>query len=424
MTFEEFFHKKKIDLVQLQEAEAALFFEFKSHFEVMGAKSFDHSKKFWFNKLRRLYHIVEEPRAEKTKIEINQIASQAEPLNSPVPESKTGFTPRFKAKPTVAEEVIPLGQKAQELEGKTSVEPPFKPRFKPQVTSLKIENDSINEVAKSEKAKSDELQEVVPSQPTFKPRYKPQLAKPVSEVEPIKTDEEKERQKEENLEESKPVGFKPRFKVNITKSATETPQKSEVKPVEIAEETKSKETSKLGFKSRFKAGVTAAKSTSSENKEVATSEEKIAEESAPKLGFKPRFKAGVKVPEKEVPETKEISKPTENTIEEEPTLKIGFKPRFKTGVTKGTLDESKSPETEKKPISIEQPQNFVNPASDLQVADTIGTEKTSSASTLQSTPETSDEEKSANLQTPTKLGFKPRFKAQATKQIPPAENLE
>ena len=129
MTFEEFFHKKKIDLVQLQEAEAALFFEFKSHFEVMGAKSFDHSKKFWFNKLRRLYHIVEEPKAEKNKIEINQIASQAELLSSPVPESKTGFTPRFKAKPVVADEVNLPSQPTQELEGETSNKPAFKPSF-------------------------------------------------------------------------------------------------------------------------------------------------------------------------------------------------------------------------------------------------------------------------------------------------------
>ena len=421
MTFEEFFHKKKIDLVQLQEAETALFFEFKSHFEVMGAKSFDHSKKFWFNKLRRLYHIVEEPRAEKTKIEINQIASQTEPLNSPVPESKTGFTPRFKAKPTVAEEVIPLGQKAQELKDQTSVELTFKPRFKPQVTSLKIENDSINEVAKSEKAKSDELQEVVPSQPTFKPRYKPQLAKPVSEVEPIKTDEEKEGKKGGNLEESKPVSFKPRFKANITKSATETPQNPEVKPVEIKQELNSEETPKLGFKPSSIAGITTPKSESFETKELTKSEEKTIEESAPKLGFKPRFKAGVTGPKTEVPETKEVLNPTDNTTEEEPASKLGFKPRFKAGDTKATVDESKFTETEKNSISIEQTETFAKQVSDLQVEDKNRTQKADSESNLEDISEAA--EQPLNLQA-TKLGFKPRFKAQATKQNPPAENPE
>ena len=68
MTFEEFFIKKKIDLVQLKSAEPGLFSEFKSHFELMGEKSFDQVKKFWFNKLRRSYHLKEEPKPAKETI--------------------------------------------------------------------------------------------------------------------------------------------------------------------------------------------------------------------------------------------------------------------------------------------------------------------------------------------------------------------
>ena len=94
MTFEEFLLKKKIYPAQLQLAESALFSEFNSHFNQMGEKSFDHSKKFWFNKLRRLYHLKEEPKAPKEANGINRLASQAEPLISPTIQA-TGYTPKF-----------------------------------------------------------------------------------------------------------------------------------------------------------------------------------------------------------------------------------------------------------------------------------------------------------------------------------------
>jgi len=61
VTFEEFFEKKKIDLSLLQQDNEALYAEFENHFAQMGAKSFDHSKKFWFNKLRKDYHLVDKP---------------------------------------------------------------------------------------------------------------------------------------------------------------------------------------------------------------------------------------------------------------------------------------------------------------------------------------------------------------------------
>ncbi|MDB5014306.1 MAG: hypothetical protein JWQ25_2508 [Daejeonella sp.] len=423
MTFEEFFHKKKIDLVQLQQAESVLFYEFKSHFAEMGEKSFDHSKKFWFNKLRRLYHIVEEPKAERTKIEINQIASQAEPLSSPVPESKTGFTPRFKAKPIVSEENDTSEEKPEinESEIQSSVKPAFKPRFKPQLTKPEVKEGPKGEDSGLDENPA-EAQEKTAAKPAFKPRFKPQLAKPLLEVEPIKLNEEK---KEENLEVSKPIGFKPRFKAQITKPTTDVPQESEVKPVEIKEESKAEEeTPKLGFKPRFKAGVTTPKMEGSDNTEVAKSEEKTAEESAPKLGFKPRFKAGVTAPKFEVTENKNAPGSLESTTEEEPTPKLGFKPRFKAGVTKAPIDETKFIETEKSSTAIEPIETFPNRDLGVQLEDNIEIEKKiDTDSPSPDSSEISDGEKPAIIP-PAKLGFKPRFKAQVTKQNPPAENPE
>ncbi len=60
MTFEEFFVKKKIDLSSFKLAEPTLFEEFKLHYESMGAKSFDHSKKYWFNKLRKRFGAIKD----------------------------------------------------------------------------------------------------------------------------------------------------------------------------------------------------------------------------------------------------------------------------------------------------------------------------------------------------------------------------
>ena len=51
MTFEDFLRRKK-STWRLEQGEPALFSEFKTHFEQMGEKSFDHTKKYWFNKLR------------------------------------------------------------------------------------------------------------------------------------------------------------------------------------------------------------------------------------------------------------------------------------------------------------------------------------------------------------------------------------
>src|SRR5580658_6132124 len=107
MTFEDFFRKKKIDLPALQKAEPALFSEFETHFNQMGEKSFDHTKKYWFNKLRREFPLAVEPKTEKVKID-NPLAEQTiteSLIEEGAPTPKLGFTPKFRAaatpKPTV-----------------------------------------------------------------------------------------------------------------------------------------------------------------------------------------------------------------------------------------------------------------------------------------------------------------------------------
>src|SRR3954466_1900722 len=132
MLFEEFFKRKKIDLAALQAAEGALFSEFKTHYEQMGEKSFDHTKKYWFNKIRRQFHLAPEVKAEKALFE-NRVAEQTitESLTettapAPPPPAKLGFVPKFKAgnmsKPAVSaddKKDVPESQPLTETEQPT-----------------------------------------------------------------------------------------------------------------------------------------------------------------------------------------------------------------------------------------------------------------------------------------------------------------
>jgi hypothetical protein len=58
MEFEAFFQKKKIDLQLLKQSDIILFNELEELYATMGAKSFDHSKKFLFNKWRRMFPLA------------------------------------------------------------------------------------------------------------------------------------------------------------------------------------------------------------------------------------------------------------------------------------------------------------------------------------------------------------------------------
>jgi hypothetical protein len=144
MTFEEFFKKKRIDLAALEQGEAALFSEFKTHFEQMGEKSFDHTKKYWFNKIRRQFPLAPEVKTEKTH-EANPLAEQtiteslAETVTSP-PSPKLGFVPKFKAgnmpKPAVSDEdkkdaaTNPPPAENTPAEKPAESKQPYQPRFK------------------------------------------------------------------------------------------------------------------------------------------------------------------------------------------------------------------------------------------------------------------------------------------------------
>lgn len=109
MTFKEFFQKKKIDLALLGKERPQLLKEFQKHFEAMGEKSFDHTKKYWFNKLRKSYPLKEEPVKPATPAvlpskTVGEKASEGEapsrgtePSGSGAPKPALGFKPRFKA---------------------------------------------------------------------------------------------------------------------------------------------------------------------------------------------------------------------------------------------------------------------------------------------------------------------------------------
>lgn len=200
MTFEEFFKKKKISLVALEQGEPGLFSEFKVHFEKMGEKSFDHTKKYWFNKLRLRFPAPPEPKVEKVVIE-NTLAEQTitETLGEKPaqPTPKVGFTPRFKAGATKPAEPTPVPE------------------------------------AKPETEKTEENDKPASAPTGFKPRFKAGVTKPAEPTEPTSNTEKPAPEPEKPVEEEKPasLGFKPRFKAGITKSANPSPeQKDETKP--------------------------------------------------------------------------------------------------------------------------------------------------------------------------------------------------
>jgi hypothetical protein len=365
MLFEEFFKKKKINLVALQQDDEGLFSEFKDHYEQMGEKSFDHTKKYWFNKLRRRYPLPVESKVDKFKAE-NQIAEQTvtDTLTEPstrdqapdldksdlseekkpaAPAPKLGFKPKFKSAspvPPAAAEEAPVNNTAENKETPTTETPTtpvpkvgFKPRFKAGVTNSNKPVEEAPATANPEpETPSDTADNTAPAEPTATPPK---------------------------------IGFKPRFKAGVTNAppAQETPQptveapeeqeiKSDV-PSENTDSTTASEPApaKLGFKPRFKAGVTITKTTEEtkaeaehlESKETPvkepaeSNEPPSTETSAPKLGFKPRFKAGVTStkPAEEVVKTQEQETvkeesiaPEEQQTEEEPAPKPAYKPRF------------------------------------------------------------------------------------------------
>lgn len=177
MTFDEFFKKKRVDLAALEKAEPALFAEFKTHYEQMGEKSFDHTKKYWFNKTRRQFPLAPEIKTEKPHI-ANPLTEQTitESLTETkavAPSPKIGFTPKFRAanipKLTTEDKKEELPAATSEPSAENAVVKPagFVPRFKmkpkvEQEESTPAENDTPPPATESTEAK-----------PAYKPRFVP-----------------------------------------------------------------------------------------------------------------------------------------------------------------------------------------------------------------------------------------------------------
>lgn len=264
MTFDEFFKKKRIDLTALQQAEPVLFSEFKAHFEQMGEKSFDHTKKYWFNKIRRQFPLAAEVKTDKPHI-ANPIAEQTiteslTDIASATQSPKVGFVPRFKAPgiPTSAvddrKEGVPpdthiTGSPAP-VEPAASKPAGFVPRFKMKPatgpeSSLAGNDEPVNPVAET----PPKAQPTPPADPAskpsgFTPRFKMnpkgQQAEPGAEFPAVpdivaKPEAETGSEAQSNPAASKPAGFTPRFKM---KPKAEPAQSGTENPVEPAASSK------------------------------------------------------------------------------------------------------------------------------------------------------------------------------------------
>jgi len=219
MTFEEFFKKKRVDLIALEKAEPALFSEFKTHYEQMGEKSFDHTKKYWFNKTRRQYPLAPEVKTVKPDI-ANPIAEQTitESLTETAPATpstpKVGFTPKFRAA-NMAKPVVEDKKEESPAATGEPVTPPaeaapakpagFVPRFK---MKPKVEAE---EAAPAASAETPQPSETTETKPAYVPRFK---MKPKVETEESATSpptvNEAPPVPDEPVAEKKPA-YKPRF---------------------------------------------------------------------------------------------------------------------------------------------------------------------------------------------------------------------
>ncbi|GEM62105.1 hypothetical protein SF1_00870 [Sphingobacterium faecium NBRC 15299] len=412
MTFEEFFAKKKIDLTALQKADNSLYEEFKKHYMAMGSKSFDHTKKFWFNKLRKSYHLAETPIDKK---EVQQaIVKEQQSVKAEATTTATGFKPRFKA-PAPKKDVLsqesetPINRVEKISESAPDNDGPakptgFKPRFKaPTVTQDIVPQEtetSNNRVDKTSDSASDN--DVIVKPTGFKPRFKAGVTKPAAEQNTIPTDQQAEGQADHlgashpateatsadlpTEASSKPAGFKPRFKAGITKQATAAQHN-------IPTEQQAQElTDHLG---------------ASDPATETISTDLQTEASSKPAGFKPRFKAGItkqatavqdNIPtEKQEQTDKTVASnlATETTPVDLPTetssKPAGFKPRFKAGITKQATAAQDNIPTEQQ----------VEGQTDKTVA---------SIPTTETAPVDLPTQESSKP-----AGFKPRFKAGVTK---------
>jgi hypothetical protein len=258
MTFEEFFQKKKISLVALEQGEPSLFSEFKVHFEQMGEKSFDHTKKYWFNKLRLRFPTPPEVKVEKVAI-ANPLAEQTinETLSETPSPANVGFKPRFKAGATKPAEPIsnPEPEKPTENTEQSSPSPAlgFKPKFKTGVTKS-AESSTNTEPAPSEAPVENSVQETPKPALGFKPKFKAGVTKPAEpspNIEPAPSEAATEKPEQETAKPA--LGFKPKFKAGVTKTTLPSPEKTDEPKEEtpVADQPAENTEAKPAYKPRF-----------------------------------------------------------------------------------------------------------------------------------------------------------------------------
>ncbi|WP_428330509.1 hypothetical protein [Mucilaginibacter sp.] len=239
LTFDEFFKKKRVDLIALEKAEPALFSEFKTHYEQMGEKSFDHTKKYWFNKTRRKFPLAAEVKTEKAHI-ANPLAEQTitESLSeTTAPAPKLGFAPKFRAgsipKPAAnvedkkEEPIITSENTAQANPPETTGAKPaaYQPRFK---MKPKIEAEEITPAAdKTEEVPAEKI-EAKPA--AYQPRFK---MKPKVEAEETTPATNKTGESPIETLEAKPAAYQPRFKMKPKAEESIAPEEKSVEPPSI-----------------------------------------------------------------------------------------------------------------------------------------------------------------------------------------------
>jgi hypothetical protein len=276
MTFEEFFKKKRIDLAALQSGEPGLFSEFRKHFEQMGEKSFDHTKKYWFNKLRLQYHLAPELKPEKVHME-NQLAEQTitEALvEEKIPAPSVGFKPRFK--PGMA------NKPAESTSDIKDPAPENSATITPEVNEAAANKDQhppFQQEKEAMQAKADAMPRTTDNEPAEKPPESPA---------------------------TKPAGFKPRFNMKMAAPKTEKAEAPEAKPEETqpapepAPPIENAAPKPAGFKPRFNMKMVAPKPAESEEPKTEAEQPAEPAENAPepaapgnnpqpKPAYKPKF---------------------------------------------------------------------------------------------------------------------------------------
>jgi hypothetical protein len=276
MTFEEFFNKKRINLTALKAGEPGLFAEFEKHFNQMGEKSFDHTKKYWFNKLRLQYHLAPEQKPEKMHLE-NRLAEQTivETLTDTIPAPSAGFKPRFKANMAVKspgntsdiKDPVPAESATATTEvNQAAATKDQNPRFQQEKAAMQDMAD--NTPRTTDDAGTNKPESTI-SEPGFKPRFNMKMtqgdAPQSKDFEKVPEPEEETIAPTPSAESTPPKpGFKPRFnmKTMAPKAAVEEQEKLIEQPEATAAQVKEEQpappeetpaTPKVGFKPRFNA---------------------------------------------------------------------------------------------------------------------------------------------------------------------------